>query len=574
MALLFPMNLAKFASFLITLFVILVAGDCIRVICRISPCPTTNPPLPIETVFQLPSSLPIWPSGTGFATASVSLGDLRVSEATEFDVVWRTRSGGPDNLGATFFEPSTVDIAQGYAVLGYHSQPNNKRFSGRSVVAYDDLNGNIKAPVDYISVWNSLSFEIDQDGIGYIWSPKCPDGYKALGHVVTNSTQKPSPDKIRCVKAELTEQCEHYKWIWGAKGFNVYTTRPKNRGTQAMGVHLGSFVAQVGGVMSDIACLKNTKSDLSAMPTLDQLKPLIEAYAPWVFFHSDEYYLPATPEWFFENGGMLYKKGDEANPVAIKPDGSNLPQGGSDDGAYWIDMPPDSAARDKLERGNLAIAKAFVHVKPMFGATFTDIVIWMYYPFNGPATIKFKIFNIKFDRLGEHTGDWEHVTLRVNNFNGELQSIYLSEHSGGMWVDATDIEFQDRNKPAVYASKHGHAFYSKPGLVLDGSHGIGLRNDCEKADLYLDTGLYYTLVSAEYLGTAIVEPPWINYSREWGPRSAIYVQDEIDKIIKRIPVFLRGLFRSLFFRHIPIKVLEEEGPTSIKTKSSWYGDEI
>ena len=55
-------------------------------------------------------------------------------------------------------------------------------------------------------------------------------------------------------------------------------------------------------------------------------------------------------------------------------------------------------------------------------------------------------------------------------------------------MDATDLEFQEGNKAAVHASLHGHAFYSKPGLVLDGRDGIGLRNDCEKADLYLDTG--------------------------------------------------------------------------------------
>ncbi|XP_030962371.1 uncharacterized protein LOC115983748 [Quercus lobata] len=109
MALLFPMNLAKFASFVITLLVIVVAGDCVRVICRMSPCPKANPPLPVEIVFQLPAPLPIWPSGTGFATRFLSLGDLIVSEATNFEVIWRTRSGGPDNLGATFFEPSTTD---------------------------------------------------------------------------------------------------------------------------------------------------------------------------------------------------------------------------------------------------------------------------------------------------------------------------------------------------------------------------------------------------------------------------------------------------------------------------------
>ena len=47
-------------------------------------------------------------------------------------------------------------------------------------------------------------------------------------------------------------------------------------------------------------------------------------------------------------------------------------------------------------------------------------------------------------------------------------------------MDATDLEFQEGNKAAVYASRYGHAFYSKPGLVLDGCDGIGLRNDCEK----------------------------------------------------------------------------------------------
>ena len=150
------------------------------------------------------------------------------------------------------------------------------------------------------------------------WFTKCPDGYEALGLVVTNATQKPSLDKISCVKAELTEQCEHFNWIWGAKGIYVYTTRPSTRGTQAMGVHLGSFVAQVGGVMFDIACLKNTNSDLSFMPTLEQIEPIIKAYSPWVYFHPDVKYLFASMERFLENRGLLYKRGDEGNPHSQK----------------------------------------------------------------------------------------------------------------------------------------------------------------------------------------------------------------------------------------------------------------
>ena len=60
---LFPMNLAEFASFVITLLAIMVVGDGICVICRMSLCPKANPPLPVETIFKLPAPLPIWPSG-------------------------------------------------------------------------------------------------------------------------------------------------------------------------------------------------------------------------------------------------------------------------------------------------------------------------------------------------------------------------------------------------------------------------------------------------------------------------------------------------------------------------------
>ncbi|KAL4601357.1 hypothetical protein ACB092_11G267200 [Castanea dentata] len=505
-----------------------------------SPCPKANPPLPVETVFKRPAPLPIWPPGTGFATRLLSVGDLIVSEATNFEVVWRTRSGGPDNLGATFFEPSTTDdVAQGY-----------KPFIRQSVLAFDRyLRGNMKALVDYNYVWSSI----------FIWWPKCPDGYKALGLVVTNATQKPSLDKISC--------------IWGAEGINIYTTRPITRGTQAMGVHLGSFVAQVGGVMSDIACLKNINSDLSSMPTLEQIDPIIKAYSPWVYFHPDEKYLPASVEWLFENGGLLYKKGDEGNPIPITPNGSNLPQGGSDDGAYWLNVPDDLDAKDRVKRGDLAIARVYMHVKPMFGATFTNIATWIYYPFNGPAKIRFGPLNFQLPHIGEHIGDWEHVTLRVNNFNGELQSIYFSQHKGGTWLDATDLEFQEGNKAIVYASRYGHAFYSKLGLVLDGRDGIGLRNDCEKADLYLDTGASYTLVAAEYLGSAVVEPLWVNYLRKWGPTVNHILKVEIDEILKIIPKSLRCRFMK-FFNKLPREIMEEEGPSSIKVKVSWDGDEI
>jgi len=47
-------------------------------------------------------------------------------------------------------------------------------------------------------VWSSKSLQIKQEGIGYISLPTAPDGYKAAGHVFTNSPEKPSLEKVHC----------------------------------------------------------------------------------------------------------------------------------------------------------------------------------------------------------------------------------------------------------------------------------------------------------------------------------------------------------------------------------------
>nr|GEX84957.1 hypothetical protein [Tanacetum cinerariifolium] len=80
---------------------------------------------------------------------------------------------------------------------------------------------------------------------------------------------------------------------------------------------------------------------------------------------------------------------------------------------------PDEDDTDKngiiVKNGNLESAELYVHVKPALGGTFTDIVMWIFCPFNGPVTftIEFLNVNIEMNRVGEHVGDWEHYTLRI-----------------------------------------------------------------------------------------------------------------------------------------------------------------
>ncbi|XAR54288.1 hypothetical protein NMG60_11029348 [Bertholletia excelsa] len=542
---------------------------------------TRKKSLPIETMFKLPSPLPTWPPGEGFASGTIDLGGLEVCQVSNFTKIWAAHEGGPGNLGATLFEPS--QLPEGFFMLGCYAQPNSLPLFGRVLAGKDVTsglsNGALKPPTDYTLVWSSESLKIKQDSNGYFWLPTPPNGYRAVGQVVTSSPEKPPLEKIRCVRSDFTDVCESESWIWGqgkeinSNGFNIHSLRPTVRGVQALGLPAGTFVAQNGEGAPPLTCLRNSKANFSAMPNLSQIQALFQAYSPWIYFHPDEQYLPSSVSWFFEHGASLYKRGEESKPTPIEPTGSNLPQGGSNDGAYWIDLPMDKAAKEEVKKGNLQGAGVYLHVKPTFGATYTDIATWVFYPFNGPARAKVEFINVSLGKIGEHVGDWEHVTLRISNFNGELNAVYFSEHSGGMWVSSPELEFQGGNKPVTYSSLHGHAFYPKAGLVLQGSDGIGIRNDMGKGKMVLDAGGRFLVVAAEYLGpSSVVEPPWLNYAREWGPKIEYSLEDELKKVEKILPGKLKSKFEKTV-GSLPEEVLEEEGPTGPKMKDNWSGDE-
>ncbi|KAK7243448.1 hypothetical protein RIF29_38244 [Crotalaria pallida] len=531
-----------------------------------------NQALPIETIFKLPAETPVFPpgEGDGFASRIIDLGGLQVSQISIFNKVWATYEGGSDNVGATVFEP--LEIPLGFFMLGSYIQPNNKPLFGWVLVAKDVslsiTNGTLKQPVDYKLVWNSSFEKIKQDSPAYVWLPTAPDGYKAVGHVVTTTPDKPSVDKIRCVRADLTDQCEAYSWIWGPgkdsklSSFNFFDARPSNRGTLARGVRVGTFVAQIGGSTTSpvsISCLKNTNAkSTTSMPNLQQIEAIVQAYSPSMYLHpDDEYlrkvrfyreYLTSSVNWYVSNGVLLYTKGEESKPVPIAPNGTNLPQGGTKDGAYWLDLPADPAEKERVKKGDLPSSKSYIHVKPMLGGTFTDIVMWIFYPFNGNARAKVGKYTIPLGVIGEHVGDWEHVALRVSNFNGILWEMYFSQHSKGTWYDATQLEFQSGNKPVVYSSFHGHATYPHAGLNPQGTEVIGLRNDTAKSEKVVDLGSY-ELVSAEYLGAAVIEPPWLNYFRQWGPTIDYNIDDELRKVEKILPdnakVLLETIIKAL-----------------------------
>ncbi|XP_076906898.1 hypothetical protein At1g04090-like [Bidens hawaiensis] len=540
--------------------------------------------VPVIESFSLPSPIPQWPPGDGFATGTINLGELEVREINKFEFIW-----GSDiknrRKGVNFFKP--IGIPNGFFCLGHYCQPDRTPLHGFALVARELARPEQPAllkPIDYLLIWCPDNWtEENVHGHGYFWLPTAPDGYKPLGFIVTNKPAKPSLDDIRCVREDLTEVCDPHRIILSTHSktsnspFNVWKIRPRNRGVHEKGVSVGTFFGSCiwsPGEDINISCLKNLNPSLNSMPNLNQAHALVKYYGPRMYFHPDEVYLPSSVSWFFENGALLYKKGEpEGQP--IDPTGSNLPKGGCNDGEYWIDLPKDHSTEKKIKRGNLESAKVYVHVKPALGGTFTDIQMWVFSPFNGPGCLKIGLMNYQLSRVGQHVGDWEHVTLRISNFTGELWSVYLSQHSAGVWVDPTELEFVEGNKTIVYASRNGHANYPHPGDVLQGSGSlrIGIRNTVAFSDYYLDSSQSYEIVAAEYLGDGVVnEPCWLQYMRKWGPTTVHDSRAEMTRTLNRLPETIRYTAKIVFDK-LPNELYGEDGPTGPKEKSSWFADE-
>ncbi|XP_063948634.1 hypothetical protein At1g04090-like [Daucus carota subsp. sativus] len=543
---------------------------------------TTTIRLPIETNFTLPAPIPTWSSGTNFSSGIIDLGALQVAQITSLNKVWAVIVGGPDNNGATFYEPTS--IPEGFFMLGCYAQPNNQPFYGWVLVAKDvslpvEPPG-LALPTDYTLVYETPPQGIVlSTGVCSIWLPVAPDGYSAMGYVVTASREKPPLDKVRVVRSELTEDIEKDNWIWGSSAFlNIYGSRPVDRGSTALGISMGTFIVQGNGKpMDKLACLSNLNFSYPSMPNLNQVQALIKAYTPVVYFHPDEQYFPASVRWFFRKGALLYTRGQETSPARIARNGWNLPQNGSNDGAYWIDLPSDKTASDNLKKGNLQKADSYIHIKPALGGTFTDIQVWLFYPFNGPSKVTFGSVTITLDHIGEHVGDWEHVTLRISNFNGELRSVYFSKHNKGDWISSSGLEFDSNNKPVVYSAFHSHAAYSSAGSFIHDfaqeKMFAGPQNDTSKSGSSMDTGARYCLLGADYLGgLGIVEQPWVNFAREWGPKKKSDLEDILHKLEKVVPFVLWKKLEE-FVRSISPELLGAEGPTGPKWKDFWSGDE-
>ncbi|XP_076922812.1 hypothetical protein At1g04090-like [Bidens hawaiensis] len=458
-------------------------------------------------LFDTFGQAPVYDGDGHFAKGSIDLGGLLVHESLYFKKIWDVQSDGPKGTGVSFYEPSS--LPEGYNLLGHFGKINNVYTIATFLIARDITRyqkSTLKSPIDYTLIWTSKGLDMAKQQDGYIWLPIPPNGYKTVGHIVTTSSEKPALDKVRCVRSDLTDSTQADIFIWGyAKGdsshvVNFYTTKPISR---ERSVPVGTFWTKNSLSTHELPCLKMVKKyPYYAMPTHFQIRTMMSAYAPWVYFHPDEEYFPSSASWFFQNGAELHQRGQV--PEHVRGNGENLPNNVAPENAYLEISHIVSLTKTGQSMGTCLVRPLMFQLGP---------------------------FAIDLGIIGEHVGDWEHITLRVDNYRGVLKAVYLSQHAKGKWVRPREFELMNGTRPVVYSSLHSHSHYSTPTYYLHSASklessdilklndvyhrmnnsgksvyvkggkyfGFGARDDAAKSNNVMDIASHYDLVSVEYM---------------------------------------------------------------------------
>jgi len=316
--------------------------------------------------------------------------------------------------------------------------------------------------------------------------------------------------------------------------------------------------------------------------TEEQIEAVIARHAPIVRFHPGERYLMSSVEYFLEHATLHGEDGQEIP----HPSMADLPIGDAGPDAYWFTVEEAGLP------GDMASAKAYVHVHADDDHAFTDLQFWLFYPYNGPGTAHINDLafdtivrsgNVDLAPMGEHYGDWECCILRVDNESQTLLGVYLTQHAGGAWLTPDQFEHQDE-QIIIYSSKNGHALYPSVSSNYTEHHkysafvaGIEffLRNDTEAGAVTLDCGAVHEIVSAPWMKDA--EPRWVNYMYRWGPKDDPTHLDP--GVVERVLDVAIGVFTDLLATWMVEELVEailpafvtdnRSGPAAPRTKDTW-----
>lgn len=344
----------------------------------------------------------------------------------------------------------------------------------------------------------------------------------------------------------------------------------------------------------------------------DRMKQAVTAAAPLIRFHETEAYLPSPVDLFLRKVGLW---NEVAGSWTMPP------------GTLWDDQTHDLAAaamvfgprsapgaanRDcdfnlriddpdlaALQPGDLSTAPLYVHAKFKPADNVTHLVFWLFYPYNGPGTLKLDALGStqysSLDPLGVHEGDWEHFTVEVDNDTLAPTKLYLSAHDSGGWNDIAALDKDSSSgRHVVYISRNGHAAYTTTGDNFSHERSgtaagatvwsFALVNQCgQGASLPAWNDGRTVLISAPALGAnQPAEPGWLRFPWRWGryrPVTGADMGRVIDSVLGPVSAAPFGseveqaIGQAIVDASLLGDVGSADGPEAIKYKPNWFGAE-
>lgn len=247
-------------------------------------------------------------------------------------------------------------------------------------------------------------------------------------------------------------------------------------------------------------------------------------FAPRVFFHPEENFLPSNVPWFLNRVRLyhitaLHARGVPRPQLMLgkgKVTANNLANRsrlGDDSwkkprhGAFYLTIPEDDEAW-RTRYGDLATATCYCHVQPSKKPGRWWLAYCFFYPFNGSICKGLEI---------THEGDWELVKVEVNSAGTKIHRIFCAAHTCGDWssrstANKPGCECFEETHPIVYSARDSHASYPTAGKQDRGGLPDDHTGEGERMDCWEDP--HFELLGNKSAPSAGQD--WLRYRGYWG----------------------------------------------------------
>jgi hypothetical protein len=256
----------------------------------------------------------------------------------------------------------------------------------------------------------------------------------------------------------------------------------------------------------------------SERPTVSEI---VERFAPEVRFHPEESYFPSSVSWYLDRSEINLEiagsadqptlaHGEVAPEIMAAMSVASDRSRGDEPSRHFLQIPNDSNER-LTRQGDIDSAETYAHFREAADDSGGhDIQYWFFFPYSGPL--------MGGPLGGAHEGDWEHVTVRLDEDLRTVKQVYYAAHDAeGRWVKPSNLRVVDDTHPVVYIARFGHAAYPRPGLQPRGML---------PADRTAGGGVVWNTwermhVIADVNGTRDGFD-WLGYSGRWGEVGSLF----------------------------------------------------